>query len=191
MGRVALGVASILKKDSLATFVATYKIRAKRQTTIRHAFASAIAATDPYSDALVRSALQVLGQDPDGELACVYCDRPAQTWDHLNGLVRGGKYSGHGHTVGNLVPACKECNSQKGNKDWKQFVHQKGYGLAATRLEAYTAQFSGISPTYDELSALDPEVGRRCEQIQDEILRLMDKGDELADQLRAAARKAK
>ncbi len=43
---------------------------------------------------------------------CYYCGRkfkPAElTMDHLIPLVRGGK-SVHG----NLVPACKECNSKK------------------------------------------------------------------------------
>ena len=43
---------------------------------------------------------------------CYYCQRrvlPAElTMDHLIPLVRGGK-----STKGNLVPACKECNSKK------------------------------------------------------------------------------
>jgi 5-methylcytosine-specific restriction endonuclease McrA len=43
---------------------------------------------------------------------CYYCQRhvpPAElTMDHLVPLVRGGK-----STKGNLVPACKECNSKK------------------------------------------------------------------------------
>jgi 5-methylcytosine-specific restriction endonuclease McrA len=43
---------------------------------------------------------------------CHYCQQrfsPAElTMDHLVPLVRGGK-----STKGNLVPACKECNSKK------------------------------------------------------------------------------
>jgi|SRR3954449_5927571 len=43
---------------------------------------------------------------------CFYCQQrfpPSElTMDHLVPLVRGGK-----STKGNLVPACKECNSKK------------------------------------------------------------------------------
>jgi len=43
---------------------------------------------------------------------CHYCERtfpPSElTMDHLVPLVRGGR-----STKGNLVPACKECNSKK------------------------------------------------------------------------------
>jgi 5-methylcytosine-specific restriction protein A len=46
---------------------------------------------------------------------CHYCGRtfpPAElTMDHLVPLVRGGR-----STKGNLVPACKDCNSAKKHK---------------------------------------------------------------------------
>jgi 5-methylcytosine-specific restriction protein A len=46
---------------------------------------------------------------------CHYCGRtfaPRElTMDHLVPLVRGGR-----STKGNLVPACKECNSKKQNQ---------------------------------------------------------------------------
>nr|WP_239115333.1 HNH endonuclease [Streptomyces sp. SID8499] len=42
---------------------------------------------------------------------CVYCDAPGGTVDHVIPLSRGGQ-----HAEGNLVPACKSCNSSKGDK---------------------------------------------------------------------------
>lgn len=39
---------------------------------------------------------------------CAYCDNPADTIDHAVPLVRGGT-----NYEGNLVPACKSCNSSK------------------------------------------------------------------------------
>jgi 5-methylcytosine-specific restriction endonuclease McrA len=43
---------------------------------------------------------------------CHYCHRPAPprelTMDHVVPLVRGGR-----STKGNVVPCCKECNTQK------------------------------------------------------------------------------
>lgn len=46
---------------------------------------------------------------------CAYCDDPLTkanlTWDHVVPLSFGGR-----HDVENLVPACRPCNSSKGNK---------------------------------------------------------------------------
>lgn len=39
---------------------------------------------------------------------CTYCDRPADTVDHVVPLVRGGT-----NHEGNLTPCCKQCNSSK------------------------------------------------------------------------------
>ena len=42
---------------------------------------------------------------------CVYCERPHQrlTMDHLTPLLHGGE-----HSLWNILPACKSCNSKKG-----------------------------------------------------------------------------
>lgn len=40
--------------------------------------------------------------------ACAYCPAPADTWDHLVPVSKGGQ------TIrGNIVPACRSCNSKK------------------------------------------------------------------------------
>jgi hypothetical protein len=39
---------------------------------------------------------------------CAYCPRQADTFDHVVPLIRGGR-----HTIGNLLPACRACNSSK------------------------------------------------------------------------------
>ena len=55
---------------------------------------------------------------------CHYCGEPFApnelTMDHLVPLVRGGK-----STKGNLVPACKECNSKKKHMlpmEWEEYL---------------------------------------------------------------------
>lgn len=55
---------------------------------------------------------------------CYYCSNkfPARelTMDHIVPIVRGGK-----STKGNVVPACKECNTQKKYRlvmEWKQYL---------------------------------------------------------------------
>jgi hypothetical protein len=50
---------------------------------------------------------------------CAYCGRKLKlTQDHVMPLDRGGR-----HSIGNLVPACKRCNTKKANKtlvEWKK-----------------------------------------------------------------------
>lgn len=49
--------------------------------------------------------------------ACAYCDRPATTHDHVIPILRGGT-----NHIGNIVPACRHCNSEKGARtviEWK------------------------------------------------------------------------
>ena len=51
---------------------------------------------------------------------CVYCnvrlDESTLTWDHAIPLFRGGR-----HSVGNLLPACKSCNSSKRDKTYLEY----------------------------------------------------------------------
>jgi 5-methylcytosine-specific restriction endonuclease McrA len=61
-----------------------------------------------------------------GKGVCHYCGRrfkPAElTMDHLVPLIRGGR-----STRANLVPACKECNSQKKYllpTEWEEYLER-------------------------------------------------------------------
>ncbi len=63
----------------------------KRRTTINHAFASAIAPSDNYDEKNINEALEFLGQNPNEDLKCVFCNDEAETWDHLVGLVKNGE----------------------------------------------------------------------------------------------------
>jgi hypothetical protein len=52
-------------------------------------------------------------------LSCAYCGCGVNlTMDHVVPLIRGGR-----HSVGNIIPACRSCNSSKGGKfiiEWKK-----------------------------------------------------------------------
>jgi 5-methylcytosine-specific restriction endonuclease McrA len=111
-----------MKIDSIKKHLAPYSIYQKRHTTISHAFASALAPVDDYDEEKLQAALRTLGQEDLTDIRCVYCSRPAQTWDHLVCLVKKGELNGYGHQIGNLVPSCKDCNSSKGSKDFRVFV---------------------------------------------------------------------
>jgi 5-methylcytosine-specific restriction endonuclease McrA len=48
--------------------------------------------------------------------ACFYCGAEATTIDHAIPLVRGGT-----NAIGNLLPACRMCNTRKSTKTITEF----------------------------------------------------------------------
>jgi hypothetical protein len=74
---------------------------------------------------------QVLLENSGG--LCVYCGAPANTWDHIVPVSKGGKT-----TPGNIVPACSHCNSSKKDRDvleWIDLTGRKPLDLLCSRLE--------------------------------------------------------
>jgi 5-methylcytosine-specific restriction endonuclease McrA len=52
---------------------------------------------------------------------CAYCPDAATTWDHVVPVVLGG-----GTEPGNVVPACRPCNSSKKNSDVDEWMARTG-----------------------------------------------------------------
>ncbi len=155
-----------MKKQDIKRYLQDYSIYGRRKTTINHAFASAISVSDSYDDEKMDNALRILGEDPEIDLNCIYCGRPAETWDHVMATVKKGKYSGHGHQIGNLVPCCKDCNSKKGNKDWKAFLVSKRPSEGVTpviikRMEDYI----NLNKSNFE-SLLDDDINSEIEKLE-------------------------
>lgn len=179
-----------MKRDSIRTHLRPYSIYGRRITTINHAFASAIALNDDYDDARMSQAIRVLGQDPDADLLCAYCEsKPAQTWDHVFGLVSHKQYAGYGHTICNLLPCCRDCNSQKGNRDWRSFLKTKcndeaAFLARAQKLERYFAEFG--TALFDQLDMMHlcPDEMQRYTAIQQQITVLMKEADVIAEIIR-------
>ncbi|MCS6889863.1 MAG: HNH endonuclease, partial [Chloroflexus sp.] len=139
-------------------------------------FASAIAPADEYNEEELNEALRLLGQDPDRDLTCVYCDQPAETWDHLESLVENGKFRGYGHVIGNLVPCCKRCNSEKGAKSWKKYVKDP---QKRKRIEDYARLAQKVC-----LGNVDKKLLDDYNSLRDQLLTVMEKADEIAEQIR-------
>lgn len=53
---------------------------------------------------------------------CFYCGNLGGEVDHVIPLTRGGS-----HSIGNLVPACRTCNSSKNNRLIMEWKKKKGY----------------------------------------------------------------
>jgi len=179
-----------MKRQSIRKYLRPYSIIGQRKTTINHTFASAIAPADTYNDAVVADAIRALGQNPENDLACAYCDEnEADTWDHVVGLVKDQQFSGFGHTIGNLLPCCRQCNSRKGNKDWRVYLHVvipddiKRAAKIAT-LESYFACFRGTPVSYSEIEMLCPEQIKMLRAKQDQIIDCMVEADVIAADIR-------
>ena len=173
-----------MKGDSIRKYLRPQPA-VRRSSTVTNILVSALAPYDQYDAESARQALCDLGQDPDGDLQCVYCGGAAATWDHLNNRVRAGCSSGHGHTLRNLVPSCRTCNERKGAKSWREWLGVLAPSDAAARalrLERFEAVGQTAAVADD-----DPEIAAalaRFEQIRRQIFDLMAESDKVAERIR-------
>src|ERR1700732_4136080 len=178
-----------MKANSIAIHLRPYSIFQKRGTTIAHAFASAIAPAEVLAGDRLSDALKVLGQSSDADLSCVYCDRPAKTWDHLVALVRASEMSGYGHTPSNLVPACGDCNSEKGNKDWQSWLRgsRPDCEERISRIERYVEFCGKVIRSMEDLKRVAPDQMEKYAAIRRQVLALLKEADKVAGEIRLIA----
>lgn len=177
-----------MKKEDIKHHLHTYSVYGRRRTTINHAFASAIAPSDDYDETKISEALEFLGQNPNENLKCVFCNDEAETWDHLVGLVKNGELRGFGHQIGNLVPCCKKCNSKKGSKEFDKFINQHDNiyfdkNELIELLSKYQMKFAK-EIDLDLLKEKTPDEYKAFLKVKQEIFDLMEQADILADKLR-------
>lgn len=180
-----------MKKKDIKRHLKDYSIFSNRSSTINHAFASALSIADDFDDKKIIMALKLLGQDPDKDLLCAYCDNPAETWDHIKAVVSEGSFSGHGHQINNLIPCCKKCNSAKGNKEWNVFLKFKQLDTHE-RIDRIT---NYINHNYiDAKNLLQTDCFKydliEFNKIKEQIFELLKKGDQKAKVIRDKIRQA-
>jgi len=170
--------------DDIKRHLVPYGIYTRRKTTVNHAFAAAIAPCDEFDAGVVKSAIQLLGQNPEDELRCVYCDARAETWDHVFATVQNSVFSGAGHRVGNLLPCCKPCNSKKGNRAWDTYImsREEAGVLREARVSRIRLYLEKLFVT-DAIPSSLPEYAKLL-KIRDDVLRLMKEADEIATDIR-------
>lgn len=180
-----------MKKNDIKRHLQDYSIFNKRKTTFNHAFASALSIADNYEERKIDIALGILGQDPNSHLLCAYCDKLAETWDHIKAVVKDGKFSGHGHQISNLIPCCKDCNSKKGNKDWVTFLKQSNLDTPE-RIEKITKYISqDTSNLLELLNTYCKDELLELEKIKQQVFELLKSGDEKAKAIRDKIRTIK
>ena len=157
-----------------------------RSSTLRGAFAAAIAPYDIYDDSTYIHAMSFLNQNPE-QLKCTYCGKDANTWDHLVNLVKNYEFQGYGHQLGNLVPCCSDCNSKKGSKSFQDYINefspftQNEKQLLIKNLEEYQSDFA-IKVDVELLQK--HRKFKRYVRIRERIIKLMEKADSIAFEIR-------
>ena len=180
-----------MKKNDIKRHLKDYSIYSNRSSTINHAFASALSIADEYEVNKINFAIELLGQDPDNDLNCAYCDKLAETWDHIKAIVINQEFSGYGHQINNLLPCCKNCNSAKGNKDWLSFLKLKKNDTPEriTRIENYINNNYLDAKNILETIEFKDDL-RKFNDLKKDVLILLQKGDEQADIIRSKLRQA-
>ncbi|MEO1092226.1 MAG: HNH endonuclease [Pseudomonadota bacterium] len=72
---------------------------------------------------------------------CAYCDEPATSWDHVAPVSSGGLTE-----PGNIVPACRTCNSSKRAQDVWEWLEANGREAKTELLDVLILVDVGLTP---------------------------------------------
>jgi 5-methylcytosine-specific restriction endonuclease McrA len=100
---------------------------------------------------------------------CAYCDQ--STVEHRDHAVPINRSKLGEHRLGNLVPACKQCNAAKHDRDYREYLGENMDRIA--RIEAYM-----VAKSYVPLGDND-QVKRILEQAHKEIAALAERYAEI------------
>ncbi|MBR6072504.1 MAG: HNH endonuclease [Acholeplasmatales bacterium] len=94
-----------------------------RISTINNAFAISIIPYVPPQEEVLEEYYNELKIEPK---QCGYClTKGAKTVDHIFPVVKDGLPFGYLTDINNLIPCCKDCNSKKGGKLFKDWYKSK------------------------------------------------------------------
>jgi 5-methylcytosine-specific restriction endonuclease McrA len=163
-----------------------------RSSTITNVFINSVIPTIPPNEDDVKEALRVLGMDKD-TIQCAYCGDQSSEWDHFRPLIIDREPSGYISEIANLVPSCGKCNQSKGNKPWRDWMKSdatrspktRGIKDLDDRIERLSKFENWRAPTkVNFASVVGEETWRQHIQNRDDVLDLMRKAQQLADQIK-------
>jgi hypothetical protein len=136
--------------------------------------------------------------DPQ-DIRCAYCGDKATEWDHFRPIISDQQPTGYITEIANLVPACGKCNPSKGKSYWRTWMvgsaklSPKARGVPhlddrIARLEAYERWRAPRN--IDFAAVVGPELWQRHRENWRDVLELLRKSQELANEIRAIVAKA-
>lgn len=175
-----------MKANTVKKYLKPSKIM-NRWTTFNGAMQAALAVPERYDPERHAEALRILGFADAEDLTCVYCGDPAKTWDHLENNVKNGRFSGFGHRLFNLVPACRTCNEKKGAKHWRVFLDELNPADQLERaqaIEAFSRRNAAESFGWAQIQQEFPELAGEYDRLLEEIRERLRAADQVAQQIR-------
>lgn len=176
-----------MKIVEIKKYLKPYKVLS-RWTTFNGAIQHALAAYDEYDEydeKKIKELLKILGQKENEHLKCIYCKRPADSWDHLHNNVQKSKHSGYGNRIFNLVPACIRCNVSKCPKHWEIFIKDNKYKLEISKkLRKLDQKFESTINSWDKIQERCPDLAKQYEEAIKKLQKDLANFDNLAQQIR-------
>ena len=164
-----------------------------RSSSITNAFVNSIIPCIEPTEEEELEALRILEMDPS-DIRCAYCGDKATEWDHLRPIVSNQQPTGYITEIANLVPSCGKCNQSKGKSHWRTWMNGSAPRSPArrnildiaeriARLERYEAWRTPRK--IDFAAVVGEELWQRHRQNWRDVLDLLKKSQELANELRA------
>jgi hypothetical protein len=170
-----------------------------RSSSITNAFINAIIpVVEPTAEEELE-ALRILGMDPE-DIRCSYCGDKSTEWDHLRPIISNQEPTGYITEIVNLVPSCGKCNQSKGKSHWRTWMESsarlsprsRNVADLSARMERLEAYEKWRKPTkIDFASLVGPEMWERHRQNWKDVLTMLKKSQELANEIRAIVAKAR
>ncbi|HTR53356.1 MAG TPA: HNH endonuclease [Kofleriaceae bacterium] len=176
-----------LRAVSIKKYLKPFKITS-RHTTFNGSVQCALAVHDSYDVSRVAELIALLEQAANSDLICVYCDKPAATWDHLHNNVQNKRFSGYGNRIFNLVPACRTCNEKKGAKHWRAFAKTVAPDMDAVerRLSAVEKRNDAERYPWEMIVKRHAALAAEYDRAQDELWEKIRQLDAIAARIRDA-----
>lgn len=168
-----------------------------RSSSITNAFFSAIIPVIERREEEELEALRILHIDPR-DISCAYCGSKATEWDHLRPIISGQEPTGYITEIANLVPSCGKCNQSKGKSYWRPWMEGNARLSPKTRnipdlaervarLQRYEAWRQPLK--IDFAAVVGPELWQKHKENWRSVLQLLQKSQELANELRSIVAK--
>lgn len=165
-------------------------IKSRTSTIAKSLATSIIPRIEPTQDEIKR--VKAFFSVDDG-LRCAYCSDPATEWDHFHPLIKDKKPSGYVTEIFNLVPCCRNCNSSKGNREWKEWMKDStpaksplGRGKDPKLIEANIDKLQEYDNNFDKrfIDWSNVDGFEKYWENYNEICKAIDKAQDQADKFK-------
>lgn len=170
-----------------------------RTSSMTNAFYNGILPVVKHSKEEEKKLKALLNYDDTKGWQCIYCGKPANTFDHLNSLIKDKQPTGYFSEPGNLVPSCNSCNSSKGKKHWQEFmdtalnnyknnnpkklkIDNSQYDKAVKQLKGFEKKFKAKKINFNNQSHVSEKMAEHQQKLN-RILKAIEESKKIENEL--------